>query len=295
MQPRKKAYIQLHTAVLLFGLTGVLGDLIALPKTTLTWWRMGIAALGLLILPGLLPKIRSIPVKVRWQMVGIGGIIAAHWVTFFGGIALTNISVALACMATASFFTAIVEPILLPRKLRWFELLLGIFVVPGIYLIQNSTEFGFWGVTVSLISALLAAIFSTLNKKVATAYDSIAATVLELGAGFLILTVLLPIYYYVAPEDAFLPQGWDILWLIILALACTSFAFVISLAALRELSTFTVNLSINLEPIYSIILAFALFQEHKEVGWTFYLGAGMIILAVASYPLFDRRFASEGK
>ena len=291
MNATQKAYLQLHTAVLLFGLTGVLGDVIDLPKTTLTWWRMGLATLGLLVLPGLFAKIKAIPLRVRWQMVGIGGIIAAHWVTFFGGIALTNISVALACMATASFFTALVEPLLLPRKVRWFELALGLFVVPGIYFIQDSTDFGFWGVVVSLTSALLAAVFSTLNKKVATAHDTRAATVLELGAGFLILTVLLPVFYAVEPEGRFLPQGWDLLWLLILALACTSFAFVISLAALRELSTFTVNLSINLEPIYSILLAFVLFQEHKEVEWTFYLGAGMIIAAVACYPLLQRRFS----
>ncbi len=290
MNATKKAYLQLHTAVLLFGLTGILGDLIELPKTTLTWWRMGLATLGLLVIPGLLPKLRAIPTRARWQMVGIGGIIAAHWVTFFGGIALTNVSVALACMATASFFTAILEPIILPRKVRWFELALGIFVVPGIILIQNSTDFGLWGVVVSLISAFLAATFSVLNKKLVTGYDSTATTVLELGAGFLILTILLPVFYYFQPDGAFLPSTMDFLWLVILALACTSFAFVISLAALRELSSFTVNLSINLEPIYTIVLAFVLFHEHKEVSWPFYLGAGMIILAVGCYPILNRRF-----
>ena len=210
-------------------------------------------------------------------MFGIGGIIAVHWITFFGGIALTNVSVALACMATASFFTAILEPLIMPRKFKWYELALGIVVVPGVMLIYRSTDFEFWGILVSLISAFLAALFSILNKKYVTEYDTTAVTFLELGSGWIILSLFLPFFYHFNEPMAFMPHDWDLLWLGLLAFACTSFAFVISLAALRVLSTFVTNLTINLEPVYTIILAFFLFAEHKELDILFYPGAGIII------------------
>ena len=296
MNPTLRAYLQIHTAVILFGFTGILGDLIDLPKPTLVWWRMGLACIGLLALPlftrgkGFVQKSRNIPAKRKLTMFGIGGIIAVHWITFFGGIALTNVSVALACMATASFFTAILEPLIIGRKFKWYELALGIVVVPGVMLIYRSTDFEFWGILVSLISAFLAALFSILNKKYVTEYDTTAVTFVELGSGWVILSLFLPFFYHFSEPMAFLPQGWDLLWLSLLAFACTSFAFVISLAALRVLSTFVTNLTINLEPVYTIILAFFLFAEHKELDILFYPGAGIIILAVFAHPFLDKRF-----
>lgn len=256
---------------------------------------MGLTALSLLLLPGLLRRVRSIPVKDRWRMLGIGGLVMVHWVTFFGAIALTNVSVTLACLATASFFTAILEPVLLGTKMKWYELLLGVLVVPGVALIYQSSDFAFSGILVALISAVLAATFSILNKSLVEKHDTIAMTFLELGSGFLLLCLVVPFYYLYLPEDAFLPQGIDWLWLCILAFGCTSFAYVISLKALRELSTFTVNLTVNLEPVYTIVLAFFILNEHKELNWGFYIGAGVIILAVASYPLLNRYFGKPTK
>ena len=296
MNPRLRAFLQIHTAVILFGFTGILGDLIDLPKPTLVWWRMGLACVGLLALPLLQGRSRflafgrAIPARRKWTMFGIGGVIALHWITFFGGIALTNVSVALACMATASFFTAILEPILIGGRFKWYELALGLVVIPGVMLIYRSTDFEFWGILVTLISAFLAALFSILNKKYVTDYDTTAVTFLELGSGWVILSLFLPFFYAFSGPMAFLPVGWDLLWLVLLAFVCTSFAFVISLAALRVLSTFTTNLTINLEPVYTIILAFALFGEHKELDPLFYPGAGIIILAVFVYPILDKRF-----
>lgn len=296
MNPRFRAYLQIHVAVILFGFTGILGDLIDMPQPTLVWWRMGLAAIGLLALPLLIPganflkNSREIPAKRKMMMFGIGGIIAVHWITFFGGIALTNVSVALACMATVSFFTAILEPLILPRKFKWYELILGVVVIPGVMLIYQSTNFEFWGILVSLISAFLAALFSILNKKYVTEYDSTAVTFLELGSGWIILSLFLPFFYIFNEPMVFLPSDWDLLWLGLLAFGCTSFAFVISLAALRVLSTFSTNLTINLEPVYTIVLAFLIFAEHKELNAMFYPGAGIIILAVFAHPFLDKKF-----
>ena len=152
---RRRAYLQVHTAVLLYGFTGILGDLISLPKPTLVWWRMLFAAAFFLFWPGIFGNLRRIPRKAILAMAGIGALVALHWVTFFGAIALTNVSVTLAVLASASFFTAVLEPLMTGRKFKWYELLLGLFVVPGVGLVYSSTEFGFVGILVALVSALL--------------------------------------------------------------------------------------------------------------------------------------------
>lgn len=289
MNPKLRAYFFIHIAVLLFGFTGILGKLIDLPKGTLVWWRMLLTTASLLFLPGVIRAVRSIPKKDLLGLMGIGGIVAIHWVTFFLGIELSSVSVALTCMATTSFFTALLEPLMLRTPIRWLEVLVGVIVFPGILLVHRSSEYEITGIIVTLVSALLAAIFAILNKKMVDRYDSIAITLVELGSGWLVLCVLLPFYYMTWPDPRFLPaDGYDWLYLLALAFACTSFAYVISLLALKELSPFSVNLTINLEPVYSIILAFFIFGEHKNLSWTFYPGAGMILLAVFSYPFLQK-------
>lgn len=289
MNPTTRAYLQIHTAVLLFGFTGILGHEIDLPKGTLVWWRMMLTAFSLLLVPGMLSAFRTIPRRARWELFGIGSIVAFHWVFFFLGIQLTNVSVALACMASASFFTALLEPLLLKTKMVWYEVVLGVLVVPGVMLVYRSSEFEIIGILVTLLSALLAVIFSILNKKMVAKYNTITITFVELGSGWIVLSVLLPFYYWWKPGEAFVPtEGIDWVYLLILAFVCTSFAYVINLKALKELSPFAVNLTINLEPVYAIILADVLLAEHEELAWTFYPGAGMIIFAVFSYPLIRR-------
>lgn len=280
----------IHTAVLLFGLTGILGDLISLGELTLVWWRMGLTAISLLCIPGVLKKALAIPVKDRWKMFGIGGLVAAHWVTFFGAIKLTNPSVTLACLATAAFFTAILEPILARRRFKAYELLLGILVVPGVAVVYQSSNFQFWGIVVALISAILAATFAILNKKLIERNNAISMTMIELGSGWILLSLGMPFYHYYQPDLPFLPNSSDLLWLAILAFACTSFAYVISLEALRHLPTFSVNLTINLEPVYTIVLAFLFLNDGKELDPTFFIGAATIVLAIFSYPILSRYF-----
>lgn len=289
MNSKFRAYLYIHIAVLLFGFTGILGKLIDLPKGTLVWWRMLLTTLSLLFLPGVIRAVRKIPAKDRWALMGIGGIVAIHWVTFFLGIELSSVSVALTCMATTSFFTAVLEPLILRTRIRWIEVFVGILVFPGILLVHRSSDFPIVGIIVTLISALLAAVFAILNKKMVDRHNSIAITFVELGSGWLVLCVLLPFYYIFWPDTRFFPTGWDDwVYMLLLAFACTSFAYVISLLALKELTPFTVNLTINLEPIYSIILAFFIFGEHKNLSWTFYPGAGLILLAVFSFPFIHR-------
>lgn len=280
----------IHAAVLLFGLTGILGDLIDLPELTLVWWRMGLTTISLALIPGVVKKALAIPVKDRWRMFGIGGIVASHWVTFFWAIQLTNPSVTLACLATASFFTALLEPLLTSKKIKWYEVVLGILVIPGVAIVYNSSDFALWGILVALLSALLAAIFSILNKALIARNAAVPMTMLELGSGWLLLTLGLPVYYALQPELVFFPLQEDLIWLAILAFGCTSLAYVISLEALRHLPTFSVNLTINLEPVYTIVLAFILLNDSNELSPYFFVGAGVIVLSVFSYPLLNRYF-----
>jgi drug/metabolite transporter (DMT)-like permease len=290
MTRRTRAYLQIHTAVLLYGFTGILGDLISLPKPTLVWWRMLLTALSFLFWPGVIRRVRLIPRKDLLAMMGIGCVVALHWATFFGAIQLTNVSVTLAVLATASFFTAVLEPWVLGGKHRWYELMLGLLVVPGVVLVKNSSLFGWAGILMALASALLAVIFSLLNKRLVDRYDPIPMTFVELTSGWLMLCLALPFWYWYQPDDAFFMQTTDWIYLPLLAFVCTSFAYVINLKALRVLPAFAVNLTINLEPVYSIILAWVILNESEELYWGFYAGAGVIILAVFIHPVLQRLF-----
>jgi drug/metabolite transporter (DMT)-like permease len=297
MEKHTRAYLQIHTAVLLYGLTGILGDLISIPKPTLVWWRMLFTVLSFLLWPGVVRDALSLDRKVMLRMAGIGVLVAIHWVTFFGSIALTNASVTLAMFASTTFFTALFEPILTGRKFKAYELLLGLAIVPGVALVVGSTDFGILGIVVALFSALVAAIFSILNKGLVTQHNPITMTMVELGAGFLLLSVLSPFYYGFMPELPFLPVGLDWLYLSILAFVCTSFAYVITLRSLQVLPTFAVNLTINLEPVYTMVIAYFFLNDAEELNLGFYIGAGVIILSVFFHPflarIFDKPEAAE--
>lgn len=293
MSPRTRAYIQLHVAVLLFGLTGILGDLISIPKPTLVWWRMGLTVLSFLVWPSVLRDALKIDRKDLLRMVGIGCLVATHWVTFFVAIEITNVSITLAMLASSAFFTALLEPIIIGRKFKWYELALGLMVVPGVGMVVGSTDFPNIGIIIALLSACLAAIFSILNKNMVSRLNPITMTMVELGSGWILLSVLAPFYYFSTPDMPFIPIGMDWMYIAILAFACTSLAYVFSLTALRYLPTFTVNLSINLEPIYTIILAFFILKEGEELNLAFYFGAAVIIASVFMYPFLRKKFDKD--
>lgn len=290
MQPIQRAYLQLHLAVFLFGFTAILGELISLTELPLVWWRMLLTTVSFLFIPGVLQAFRKVPRRMRWQMLGIGSIIALHWVTFFGAVKYSNVSICLVGMATTSFFTAIVEPLFFKRKIKTYELVLGAMVIPGMYLVVQSIDLSMRiGILMALVSAFLAALFSVFNKKMVTQANTQVITFIELGSGWLFLCLLLP-FYLNQTGEAFVPVRWDWAYLVILAVVCTTFAFVLSLNALRYLSAFTNSLIINLEPVYGILIAWFLFQEHKEVGEYFYIGVAIVLLAVFSYPFLKNRF-----
>ncbi len=291
MNPRHRAYLELHIAVLLFGITAILGDLISLPAIVLVWWRVLITSISLLFLIQMGRQLRQLPVALIGQYMAIGVLVGLHWITFFGAVKYANASVCLVCMATTSLFTALLEPLLLRQKIRFYEILLGLLIIPGMVLIVNSLDFSMlYGVGMGLISALLASLFAILNKKLVDRADPMSITFLELSSAWLFICLLLPFYYQQNPEAAFWPQSLDWGYLLILALLCTTLAYLLALRALKHLSAFASNLTINLEPVYGITLAIFILQENKELSPHFYWGCLIILLTVFGYPFLKSKF-----
>lgn len=289
MNPTQRAYLQLHISVLLYGFTAILGKLITLSELSLVWWRMGLTTVSFLLMPSIVKAFRTVPPRVRWQLLGIGIVVALHWVCFFGAVKYANVSICLVCMAMTSFMTALFEPLIFRTRIKPYELLLGIAVIPGMYLVVSATSWDMRiGIVLGLLSAALAVVFSVLNKKmVAAEINTKVMTFIELGSGWLFLSAVLPLYLWQSGA-AFWPTLPDLGWLLILALLCTTLAFVLTLNALKHISAFTSNLVINLEPVYGILIAWWLFQENKEVGEHFYIGVAIVLLAVFIYPLVKR-------
>jgi drug/metabolite transporter (DMT)-like permease len=298
LKDKQKAYLQLHIAVLLFGVTAILGKLISLNSLPLVWNRLWVAVIGLLFIPGAIRGLKQMNYKSIALFLGIGLIVAVHWITFYGSIKLgDSASVTLACMATASLFTSVLEPLITKSKFQLMELVLGAFVIIGILFLTGVGRAYTEAIVVGLISAFLAALFSTLNKKYIGSNNSISISVLELSSGFILISLLYPLLRWQFPEMRWMPVKTDWVYLLILGLLCTSVAYVLALSALKHLSAFISNLSVNLEPVYGILLAIWLLNEDKDLNQNFYIGTGIILAAVLLHPILTkvkkRRHARE--
>ena len=295
MDNEKRAYLELHIAVFLFGFTAILGDLIQLSALAIVWWRVFITSISLLFLIRGGKALRRLSWQTIVQFMGIGMLVALHWLAFYGAIKLANASITLICMATASFFTSFLEPLIMRQRVRWYEILLGMAIIPGMALIVSSTDPSMnIGILVGLSAALMAALFATLNKKLIGKTDEMSITFLELGSAWLFLSAVLPVY--ISQSEApvqLLPSRIDWFYLIILSLLCTTLAYVLALRSLRYLSAFASNLAVNLEPVYGIALAWFILKDHKELSPGFYWGVLIILAAVFSYPLVRRRFGKK--
>jgi drug/metabolite transporter (DMT)-like permease len=276
----KKAFIQLHIAVLLAGLTGVLGKIITLNEGLLVWYRLLLTAVALWIIYLLRRPSSSIAPGDIIRIFGIGAIAALHWVAFYGSIKYSNVSVGLLCFSAVGFFTALIEPLVLRHRVDIVELLLGLMVIAGIFLIFQVNPTYKTGIIIGLVSSLLGSLFPVLNKRILQRVPAGTVTLYELTGGFLFLSILLPFYLKLAPASKLLPDWKDWIGLLVLSLACTVLAFNLSMNALKKLSAFTVNLSYNLEPVYGIILAFVLFREDRYMHGGFYTGFALIILSI---------------
>jgi drug/metabolite transporter (DMT)-like permease len=274
--------------VVIWGFTAILGKLITLPAFALVWWRMLIVVAALALLPAFWRGVRSLDRGMLAIFAGIGVVVALHWVTFYGAIKLANASVAATCMGVAPILVSLVEPLVTGRRFDWRELAIGIAAVPGVALVVGGTPDGMrLGIAVGILSALLVAIFGALNKRYVERGDPLAVTGLELAAGTAFLTLIA----LVVGGDATslpLPDARDSMLLLVLALACTLFPFALSLVALRQLSAFSAQLAVSLEPVYAVFLAILLLGEQRELGVQFYLGLAIVLGSVLAHAALRR-------
>ena len=290
MDHPKGAYIQLHIAVFLFGFTAILGKAIQMTFVEIVWYRLLITCLSILFLPEIFKKLRAVPRKQWWQLAGIGILVSLHWICFYGSIKYSNVTVALSVLSTAAFFTSIIEPIIYRTKIKKYEILLGLLIVPGMYLIFSFGKFYMTGIILGLIAALLAAVFSVLNRKMVEKHKPMAITFIELSSGFVFISLLLPLYLYYFPETDFIPTTFDLVNLLVLAIVCTTLAYVLSLNALKHLTAFTSTLTVNLEPVYGIIMAIFIFKENEDLDWKFFIGTAIILIAVFVHPMVHKKY-----
>lgn len=276
----KKAFWQLHIAVLLAGFTAILGKLIGLNEILLVAYRLLITVMVLAIVFSVRKQWERISGRELVKVAGVGLIICIHWVAFYGSIKYSNVSVALVCFSATGFFTAILEPIILRKQPVLQEVMLGLLAIAGIYIIFDFYPEYTKGIIFGLFAAVGSAIFPIFNKQLLTKHAPRTLTFYELGGGFVFLLMLLPFYLKLFPAGYYFPTMSDWFWLFLLATACTVVMFELQLHALKKISAFTVNLTYNLEPVYGIILAFMIFNESKMLGRGFYVGLCLIILAI---------------
>jgi drug/metabolite transporter (DMT)-like permease len=276
----RAAFIKLHIAVLLAGFTAILGKLISLNEAALVWWRLLLATAALLLLFAMLKRTIKVPAKTAIQLIGIGALVGIHWLLFFGSVKYGNVSIALVCFSASGFFSALMEPIITRKKLKMVELILGLICMSGIYIIFHFDAQYKTGIALGVGAAALSAMFSILNKQMVTAkVDGLQMTFWEMAGAFITLSLAMPLYILMR-GDALMPANADWLWLLLLALVCTVWAFFLQLQALQHISAVTLNLTYNLEPVYGILLAFVVFGENKLLGNEFFIGLILIAAAV---------------
>ena len=276
----KKALIQLNAAVFLWGFTGVLGRAITLDSIMLVWWRLLITMISLWVLYLVQAKARRIPTRSILVISLIGTVQALHWVCFYASIKLANVTIALTCLSTSALIAALIEPLVIKKKFDFFEIVLGLFAIAGILIIYNTHLNFSAGIIIGLVSAILTVIVSVFNKKIIDTYHAEHITLYQLTGGFLGMTLLLPLFQLLFQNNWSAPTPFDWLWLIVLSWVCTIFTFFLYIRSLKNISAFTMNLTLTLEPIYGIILAFIIYHENKLLSRWFYFGFALIVLAV---------------
>lgn len=281
----KNALLKMHLAVFLWGFTGVLGRAISLQEFPLVWHRTWITALIFLVILWYRKEFVPISRSELLRFMGIGSIIAIHWVAFYGSIKYANASIALTCLATAGIFTALLEPVMMKTRFNYRELLVGMVALTGMYCIYHFEIRYALGISLGILAAVLSSVFTIMNKKIVNHYPSRMVAFYEIGSGFLCLSILLPLYLSFFPGKSFTPTGQDWLLLGILSLCCTVWGQSLALSALKKLSSFTTVLMVNLEPVYGIVLAVLIFHENQELGYGFYIGIGLIALSVGLHTL----------
>ena len=288
MNETRKGFIQLHLSVLLAGFTGLFGKLITLNEVDIVWYRMLFTTAILLVFTGL-PKVT---LRKFIQLSGCGALLGLHWMLFYGSIKASNVSIGVICFSLVGFFTAICEPLILKRRFSWMELLLSCITVAGVMCIFSFDTRYRYGIMIGIVSSLVCALYVIYNKKASVGVRSRDVLMSQMSGGLIVVSCIIPLYLTVFPSSqqvVVIPEGSNLWFMLCHALFCTVGMYLLQIQALKRLSAFTVNLSYNLEPCYTIILAFLIFGEGREVNFSFYLGITLIVLSVLLQTLRTTR------
>lgn len=275
-------YLQLHFIILIWGFTAVLGALIRLDYFSLTWYRMGLAVifLGIYVLSKKewREAIKRLDFKDHLRLILGGIIISLHWIAFFYAIKISNVSVTLISLSTGAFFTSLLEPLFFKRKIYFYEVLFGLLILIGFFILVKVEDINFTGVLFGLIAAFLSGLFSVVNGIYVRKESGVILSLFQLLYGFLFLTLVMLLTGKM--EHLPWPSPHDWLYLIILSSICTAYAFTKSISLMKYLSPFTVMISINLEPVYGILLAVLILGDKEKMSPGFYLGAFIILIII---------------
>ena len=279
MQENKfRSLIHFHFIVFIFGFTAILGSIISIESIELVWYRMLIATIFLLFFSIIFP-LKKISKKLFMKLFFCGFLICMHWVFFFKAIKVSNVSITLSILSLGAFLTSFLEPFFYKTKIVIHEVILGILVAIGTIIIFR-TQFHFWeGIMYASISVLLSVFFTLINGKIVGKTSSLTISFYELLSGLICISLIL-IFSKDLSLDLFIVDSKDFIWLFVLGTICTAYAFVISIDVMKDLSPFTLMLSINMEPVYGIILAIILLNEHTQLNSQFYFGFLLIFISI---------------
>jgi len=279
LNDNSKSYLHLHLIVFIWGFTAVLGRLISLDALPLVWFRMLFAVLFIFVYIRIKKIPIALPKKTILKFLVAGLVIALHWFTFFRAIKVSNVSITLACLSTGAFFTSLIEPIFFKKKVIWYEIFFGLIVVFGLSILFHVEGNYREGIILALTSAFLSASFAVINSKFIKDNNATVISFYELSGGVLFFSLFL-LFSNSFSANFFQLTTSDFVYLIILSSVCTAYAFIASTAVMKFLSPYTVMLTINLEPIYGIILAVLVFKDKEQMSYEFYIGAFIILITV---------------
>jgi len=285
-------YFEMHFIVVLLGFTAILGKLIQLPAPILVWYRTMFAFIALFIWFTIKRTKFILSFRQTLQLLGIGLIVGLHWICFFHAIKVSNVSVTLGCLASGTLFASLLEPLLFKRRIYWFEVILGLVIIIGLYLIFQFETRYLAGIIFSLIAFFLSSLFTVLNKKITVKYNQNVIGFYEMLGGFIGVTIYLLINGNINSHDLSFTLH-DLIFLVLLAVICSAYAFSAVVRVMKEISAYVVVLTINLEPIYGIILAYFIFGASEYMTLGFYSGTLILILSIFLYPVLERKFKKD--
>ena len=275
-----KNQLHLHFLVFIAGFTGILGELITIKAIPLVWIRMIIATIIILIYIKISKAKITITPKKFFKLSLAGIIIALHWITFFGSIDASNVSIALTMFSTGAFFASFIEPLIYKRKIIWYEIVFGLLVVIGVLIIMESEMKYIKGIVLGVFSAFFASVFAVLNGKFLEQHSPTTISLYEFIGGVIFISIFMLLIGVDFETEVFVLTKTDVIYLLILGSVCTAYAFIAAVSVMRHISPYSVVLTYNLEPVYGIILAILIVPEKEKMSSSFYLGAAIIILIV---------------